>query len=318
MVFRTGYVYDERYLRHRAGDFHPERPARLEAIQQRLQETGLMKELLLIRPYEAPLPWVERLHDPEYIKRFKSACEKGMTMFMVPDCGICPESYEIALLAVGGVFAAIENVMNGIVQNAFCAVRPPGHHAERNRAMGFCFFDNVALGAVYLLEQFGLERVAIIDWDVHHGNGTQHLFEEDQRVFYLSLHEDPEFCYPGTGFYREQGKGPGKGYTLNLPLPSGAGDDLYLKALEKEGLPKLREFAPQFVLISAGFDAHQDDPLAHQNLTRKGYQAMGRHLFDLARETAGGRLISVLEGGYNLTVLADCVEDHLRLLQGGG
>ncbi|MEW6387341.1 MAG: histone deacetylase [Thermodesulfobacteriota bacterium] len=316
MVFSTGYVYDERYLRHRPGGMHPERPARLEAIQRRLQETGLIKELLLIHPYEAPLAWVERLHDPEYIRRFKLACEKDMTMFMSPDCGISPESYEIALLAVGGVFAAIENIMNGMVQNVFCAVRPPGHHAERNRAMGFCFFDNVALGALYLLEHFGLERVAIIDWDVHHGNGTQHLFEADQRVFYLSLHEDPESCYPGTGYYLEQGKGRGKGYTLNLPLPTGSGDELYLKALEGEGLPKLRKFAPQFVLISAGFDAHQDDPLAHQNLTRGGYQAMGRHLVNLAQETAGGRLISVLEGGYNLTVLADCVEDHLRLLMG--
>jgi len=312
----TGLVYDEQYLRHRPGDWHPERPARLEAIMQRLHDTGLMEELILIRPYQAPVPWIERLHDPEYIKRFKTACEKGYTIFGVPDCGICPESYEIALLAVGGVFAAVENVMSGMVQNAFCAVRPPGHHAEHNRALGFCFFNNIALGAVYLLENYGLERVAIIDWDVHHGNGTQHMFESDPRVFYLSLHEDPSSCYPGTGRSQEEGKGKGKGFTLNLPLPGGSGDEEYLQALEQEGLPRLREFAPQFVLISAGFDAHEDDPLAHQNLTREAYQKMGELLLELAHESAEGRLISVLEGGYSLTVLANCVEDHLRLLLG--
>jgi len=206
--------------------------------------------------------------------------------------------------------------MSGTVQNGFCAVRPPGHHAEHSRALGFCFFNNIALGAVYLLENYGLERVAIVDWDVHHGNGTQHLFESDPRVFYLSLHEDPYSCYPGTGQSSEKGKGKGEGFTLNLPLPAGSGDEAYLKTLREQGLPRLREFAPQFVLISAGFDAHADDPLAHQTLSRGAYQEMGNLLLELALDSADGRLISVLEGGYNLTVLADCVEDHLRLLLG--
>jgi len=219
-------------------------------------------------------------------------------------------------LAVGGVFAAVENVMNGSVDNAFCALRPPGHHAEHNRALGFCFFNNIALGANYILENYGLDRVAIIDWDVHHGNGTQHLFDSDPRVFYLSVHEDPSSCYPGTGGRGEEGHGKGKGFTLNLPMLEGSGDTEYLAALEQEGLPRLREFDPQFVLISAGFDAHEDDPLAHQNLTREAYKKMGEMLLQLAQDHAGGRLVSVLEGGYSLTVLADCVEDHLRLLLG--
>jgi acetoin utilization deacetylase AcuC-like enzyme len=318
MAGGTGYVYDPRYLLHKPGAGHPEQPARLEAIQGRLESTGLLQELTLIPPQEppAPLDWVARLHDADYIRRFKEACARGAAIFEVPDCGISPESYEIALLAVGGVLAAAAAVMGGGVQNAFCAVRPPGHHAERARALGFCFFNNIAIGAVYLLEQFGLERVAIVDWDVHHGNGTQHLLDEDPRVFYLSLHEDPQYCYPGTGYRREQGKGPGKNFTLNLPLPPNSGDEAYLKALGEEGMPRLRQFAPQCLLISAGFDAHQDDPLAHMQLTRDGYRAMARLLLDLARETAGGRLITVLEGGYNLTALADCVEDHLRLLRG--
>ena len=259
---------------------------------------------------------MERLHTPDYIKRFQQACEQGREIFMVADCGICRDSYQTALLAVGGVMLAVEAVMGGQVDNAFCAVRPPGHHAERDRAMGFCFFNNVALGAVYALEHFGLERVAIIDWDVHHGNGTQHLFESDPRVFYVSLHEDPQHCYPGTGYRREEGKGAGQGFTLNLPFPPHSDDHDYLTALKKEALPRLQAFAPQFVFISAGFDAHANDPLAHMNLSREGYREMGQLLLDLAQETAEGRLVTVLEGGYNLEVLEECVEDHVRLLMG--
>ena len=311
---RTGYVYDERYLRHDPGTWHPERPDRLKAIQRNLQESGLVELMAPIQPYPAPLEWVERLHDPNYIRRFKEACEKGLSIFEVPDCGICQESYEIALLAAGGVMAAVDAVVGGQVDNAFCAVRPPGHHAERDRALGLCFFNNVALGALYLLENFGLERVAIIDWDVHHGNGTQHLFEADPRVFYLSLHEDPQYCYPGTGYRRETGKGPGQGFTLNLPFPPRSGDEEYLEVFRKEGLPRLMEFAPHLVMISAGFDAHQNDPLAHMNLSREAYRQMTRLLLDLAKESAAGRLITVLEGGYNLEVLEECTEDHVRLL----
>jgi acetoin utilization deacetylase AcuC-like enzyme len=313
---RTGYVYDDRYLLHDPGSWHPERPDRLKAIQKNLQESGVLELLVPITPYEAPLAWVERLHDPAYIKRFKAACEQGKSVFEVADCGICPESYDIALLAVGGVMAAADAVMGGEAENAFCAVRPPGHHAERDHAMGFCFFNNVALGAVYLLENFGLKRVAIFDWDVHHGNGTQHLFEADPRVLYISTHEDPQYCYPGTGYRRETGKGPGQGFTLNLPFPPRSDDSDYLEAIKREALPRLQEFNPQFLLISAGFDAHEKDPLAHIKLTRHGYRDMAGLLLELAQETAGGKVITVLEGGYNLEVLEECTEDHLRLLLG--
>jgi len=311
---RTGYVYDDRYLLHDPGSWHPERPDRLKAIQASLKDSGILELLIQLKPYPAPLAWVERLHDPDYIRRFQEACQRGQEIFEVQDCGISPESYEIALLAAGGVMAAADAIMGDKADNAFCAVRPPGHHAERARALGFCFFNNVALGVVYLLENFGLERVAIVDWDVHHGNGTQHLFEADPRVFYLSLHEDPQYCYPGTGYRREEGKGPGKGFTLNLPFPPHSGDEEYLEALRNEGLPRLRQFAPQFVMISAGFDAHAKDPLAQMHLTRSGYREMTRLVLDLAQESAGGRLITVLEGGYNLEVLEECVEDHLRIL----
>ena len=311
---RTGYVYAQRYLLHDPGSWHPERPDRLKAIHTALEDSDLLELVVRLRPDYAPLEWGERLHDPDYIRRFKEACEQGKQIFEVQDCGINRESYQTALLAVGGVMLAVDAVMSGQVDNAFCAVRPPGHHAEHNRAMGFCFFNNVAIGAMYALENYGLERVAIVDWDVHHGNGTQHLFEEDPRVFYVSLHEDPEYCYPGTGYRREEGKGAGKGFTLNLPFPPRSGDDDYLEALTTEALPRLKEFAPQLIFISAGFDAHTDDPLAHMNLTRQGYRRMARLILDLALETAGGRVITVLEGGYNLEVLAECVEDHIRIL----
>jgi acetoin utilization deacetylase AcuC-like enzyme len=311
---RTGYVYDERYLLHDPGSWHPERPDRLKAIQRNLEDSGVLELLVRLQPYSAPLAWVERLHDADYVRRFKEACDRGRQIFGVPDCGICKDSYRIALLAVGGVMAAVDAVLKGEVDNAFCAVRPPGHHAERGRALGFCFFNNVALGAVYALEHYGLERVAIFDWDVHHGNGTQHLLEADPRVFYVSVHEDPQHCYPGTGYSREQGKGPGQGFTLNLPLPPHSGDEEYLEAINTQALPRLRQFAPQLVMISAGFDAHAKDPLAHMQLTRRAYREMTRLLLDLAQESAGGRLITVLEGGYNLEVLEECTEDHLRLL----
>jgi acetoin utilization deacetylase AcuC-like enzyme len=316
MPVSTGYVYDDRYLLHDPGAYNPERPARLEAIQQRLYQTRLIEQLLRLKPYEAPMEWLKKVHEITYIRRFQTACIRREPIFMTADCGICPASYDVARLAVGGVMAAVDAVMEGVVKNAFAAVRPPGHHAERAAALGFCFFNNVGLGAVYLLEHFGLERVAIVDWDAHHGNGTQHLFEADPRVFYLSLHEDPQHLFPGTGFADEYGTGPGQGFTLNLPLPTGSGDDEYLKGLTEAGLPALRKFAPQFLFISGGFDAHRFDRMSLQKLTRQGYGEMGRLLLQLARETAEGRVVTVLEGGYNLTALANCVEQHVRLLLG--
>ncbi len=310
----TGYVYDDRYLWHDPGAFHVERPERLQAIQKRLVETGLINQVVLIEPFPAPLEWITTLHDPGYIERFRRACEKGVPILDTGDCGICPKSFEVALLAVGGVLAAADAVMAGTVKNAFCALRPPGHHAERNRAMGFCFFNNIALGARYLQKHHGLKKVAIVDWDVHHGNGTQHLFETDPTVLYISLHQDPYTLYPGTGKSSEIGLGAGQGATLNLPLPPGSTDEDYRRVLETRVLPALRAFAPEFLLISAGFDAHADDPLANMQLTEQGYRTMGSLLAAFAQEACQGRLITVLEGGYNLSVLAACVADHIRIL----
>ena len=221
-------------------------------------------------------------------------------------------SYEAALRAAGGVLEACERVLAGEWSNAFCAVRPPGHHAERDEAMGFCLFNNVALAAAALRARHGLARVAILDWDVHHGNGTQHLFERDGSVFYASLHQWP--FYPGTGAADERGLGPGEGTTLNCPLAAGAGDAEWIGALEERVLPELAAFAPEFVLISAGFDAHRLDPLAGMRLSERAYAEMSARMLELAARSAQGRLVSVLEGGYHLSALASCVETHLAAL----
>ncbi|MFP3866597.1 MAG: histone deacetylase [Desulfobacteraceae bacterium] len=310
----TGYVYDKRYLLHDPGPGHPERPDRLRAIQRRVVFSGLIKQIILIEPYEAPLAWIEKLHDYHYIERFRTACQQGRTFLDEADNGIGAASFDVARLAVGGVFAACDAMMQGVVQNAFCAVRPAGHHAERAQARGFCFFNNVALGAKYLQEKYGLEKIAIVDWDAHHGNGTQHLLEEDPAFLYISLHEDPSVCYPGTGWKSERGRGAGVGYTLNFPFPSYSRDPEYLKVMDEEVLPALKKFRPDCLMISAGFDGHALDPMSRLRLSDKAYMIMGGLLVGFAREFCQGRVISVLEGGYNLEVLEDCVFDHIQIL----
>jgi acetoin utilization deacetylase AcuC-like enzyme len=310
----TGYVYDKRYLQHDPGPGHPERPDRLRAIHRRVVFSGLIKQIRLLEPYEASLDWIARLHDRDYIERFRTACLQGQNFLDEPDNGICRESFDIARLAVGGVFAACDAMMRGEVRNAFCALRPAGHHAERDRAMGFCFFNNVALGAKYLQEKYGLERVAIVDWDAHHGNGTQHFFEEDPAVLFISLHQDPSGCYPGTGWKSERGKGAGLGYTMNFPFPPLTRDPDYLEVMDEKVLPALETFRPDCLMISAGFDGHALDSMSRLRLSQKAYMIMGALLFTFAREFCQGRIISVLEGGYNLEVLEDCVYDHIRIL----
>lgn len=310
----TGYVYNKRYLQHNPGPGHPEGPDRLRAVHRRVVFSGLIKQLSLIEPYEASLAWIEKLHDRDYIERFRTACQEGRKFLDEADNGICRESFDIARLAVGGVFAACDAMMRGEVRNAFCAVRPAGHHAERAQARGFCFFNNVALGAKYLQERYGLARIAIVDWDAHHGNGTQHLLEEDPTVLFISLHEDPGVCYPGTGWKTERGRGAGLGYTLNFPFPPYSRDPDYLEVMDEEVLPALEKFRPDCLMISAGFDAHARDPMSHLRLSHKVYMVMGALLLSFAREFCQGRIISVLEGGYNLEVLEDCVFDHLRVL----
>ena len=222
----------------------------------------------------------------------------------------------IAFLAVGGVLRAIDEVMSGNLDNAFCAVRPPGHHAEVDTPMGFCYFNNVAIGARYIQKQYGIERVGIIDFDVHHGNGTQHIFDQDESVFYYSVHEHPSFAYPGTGREFETGVAEGDGFTLNSPILPGKGDDEYQKKIMQDMIPAFENFQPEVILLSAGFDAHGSDLMSGTNLSTDGYDFITEKIVGLVNTYAKGRVISILEGGYNLQILPVLVENHIKILAG--
>ncbi len=314
MKNETGMIFAERFLRHDTGPNHPERPARLESITTKLRETGMWERFTHLGFEPADLSWIRRLHEPSYVARCFAACESGERTIDSADTVIGPESAEIAQLAVGGVLAAVDAVMAGRVNNAICLVRPPGHHAEADRAMGFCLFNNIAIAAEYLAVQHGLDRVAVLDFDVHHGNGTQHLFEHRRDVLFISLHQHPATLYPGTGYVHETGRGEGEGFTLNLPLDPGSDDDVYRHAMVFKVLPALKAFQPQFLLLSAGFDAAKDDPLAQMNVTPSGYEWMTRFLKTQAQTLCEGRLVSVIEGGYDLRCLAESVLLHAGVL----
>lgn len=310
----TGLYTDPIYLEHDTGS-HPESAARLQAIQQHLSYSGLLHNLELRSARPAELKELETLHTRRHIQHVEEASAAGSGVLDTPDCVISTGTYAAALHAVGAVIDSVVEVAERRLDNAFCAVRPPGHHAERDQAMGFCFFNNVALAAEFLRRNLGFQRILIFDFDVHHGNGTQHLFEESAEVFYASTHQDPRSCYPGTGFTEETGRGLGKGYTLNVPLPPGTQDAHYLEIFRHQLLPRFEEFRPDFVLLSAGFDGHVRDPLAMLRLTEQSYQEITQEVRQLAERHAGGRLVSLLEGGYDLEALASSVGVHLEELR---
>jgi acetoin utilization deacetylase AcuC-like enzyme len=306
---RTGFVRHPVFRRHDTGRGHPERAARLAAVEDRLASSGLLAELDVLEPDAAPVTWIARVHDEDHVRRVERLCASGVRVLDAGDTIVSESSWEAALTAAGGAVEAVDRVMDGTWANAFVACRPPGHHAERDVAMGFCLFNNVAVAAAHLRAVRGVERVAILDWDVHHGNGTQHVFEADPTVFYASLHQWP--WYPGTGAADERGVGQGEGATLNCPMSAGTGDVQWLHAIETSVIPALERFDPGFVLISAGFDAHEQDPLSHTRVTTDGFRRMTKLVRALAASHCGGRVVSLLEGGYDLDALADSVEAHV-------
>lgn len=310
---QTGLVYDEIYLKHDTGSHHPEKAQRLIAIIEILKTAGIFDQLVKISPVSAERNILELCHAADYIDRFKTAVDDSLPFLDTPECPLSPYTFKAACYAAGGVIKGADNVMEGKVKNCFCAIRPPGHHAERSQAMGFCYFNNVAVAAKYLQNRYNIKRIAIIDWDVHHGNGTQHIFEQDPTVFYISFHQDPSSCYPGTGWAAETGIGKGKGYTLNFPMPPGAANKAYLDAMEHVE-QTMAQFKPEFMLISAGFDAHMADPLAHIKLTRRGYEGLTQKTKKIAENHAKGRIVSVLEGGYNLKALEESLKIHMQVL----
>jgi acetoin utilization deacetylase AcuC-like enzyme len=300
------------YQAHNTGEGHPERADRVRAIHARLKDSGLESDLLLTDPFHADEDWITRGHAEAHIKNVKARCEHGAPCMEDYETMLSPGSFDIARLGIGATFKATDQVFAGEADRAFCAVRPPGHHAEYSRAMGFCLFNNVVIAARYAQETYGIERVMILDWDVHHGNGTQHILEEDPSVFYFSVHQYPH--YPGTGAREEKGLGNGIGATLNAPVIVGTDDDAYLRIFDDELLPAMDAFKPEFIIVSAGFDAHVNDPLSGTLVTESGFAKMTERALSIAADHANGRLISVLEGGYDLDGLSSSVEAHLQTL----
>ncbi len=313
MSLRTGFYFNPIYLQHNTGN-HPENAGRLQFLVEAMEKNPALADLLRVEAGKAELAQVSSIHDTDYIASVEQACEQGLPYLGTMDCQISEKTYEVALHATGAVLEAAMKIADQQLDNAFCAVRPPGHHAEIDEAMGFCYFNNVAVAAEFLVREYGYQRILIFDFDVHHGNGTQHTFEERPDVFFSSIHQDPRTCYPGTGFHSEKGRGDGIGTTLNCPMPPFSGDDEYLQAFSSTLLPRFEAYRPDFIILSAGFDAHRDDPLAQENLTVRGFNHMLEGIKQLAYRHAGGRILSVLEGGYDYEALAHSIQSHLEIL----
>jgi len=310
MVNKTGYASDPFYLRHET-EPHPENPGRLIAIQSRLEASEFYNNLIPIQPRKATPEEIARVHDAGYVASVEQNCINEVR-HLDADTVISHDSYNAALLSAGAGLTAIDKIIDGSIDNAFCAVRPPGHHAEQDRAMGFCLFNNVAIAARYAQKVKGLNKIFIFDWDVHHGNGTQHSFYSDSSIYYCSTHQYP--FYPGTGAEGETGTGDGLGTTLNLPMDAYSEDEDYLSAVENKLIPEIQRYKPDLIIISAGFDAHQNDPLAQIQLTTDCFGEMTKLLMGVARDVCGGRLLSMLEGGYDYDALSDSVRLHMQNL----
>jgi acetoin utilization deacetylase AcuC-like enzyme len=302
-------IHSERFADHQTPPGHPERAERAEVMDV-VAANWAARAIEIVAPPAATREQLARVHDPDYLRRMSET--SGRATQLDPDTYTSPESYETALLAAGAAVDAVERVLGTSHRAAVALVRPPGHHAERDRAMGFCFFNNVAVGAAHARAN-GAAKVAIIDFDVHHGNGTQHMFEADPHVLYISTHQYP--YYPGTGAADEVGRGPGRGFTVNLPLEVGAVDEDYHTVFSQVVVPVLRQFEPDLLMISAGFDAHERDPLGGMRLTTGAFAAMTMELRQVAEECCRGRIVAVTEGGYDLQAFAASLDATISTLR---
>lgn len=302
---RVGFLYREESLAHDTGFGHPENANRMRAIMQTFDAAGIERAMIPIEP--ASRDDLRRVHTADHIDTIETVCRTGR-FYPDPDTVMMAASWNVALLAAGGAIAGCKAVMAGAYDRAFWVMRPPGHHAERDRAMGFCLFNNVAVAAAWLRAEAGVARVAILDWDVHHGNGTQDAFYDDESVYYISIHQHPH--YPGTGYPEERGK---NNTNLNIQMPPGTAPEMWLKAIDEQVLPELERFDPDFLLLSSGFDAHRKDPLGHQLLEESHFREMTRQVLPVAN----GRIVSLVEGGYNLEALGlSALAHYLMLLDG--
>ncbi|MDB9819505.1 histone deacetylase family protein [Candidatus Pelagibacter sp.] len=304
---KTGLITSDTYQNHNTGDGHPEKIDRVTVVIDNFKKLD-NKDLIWKKPSKFDRSLLEITHNADYINFVeKSFPEKGLS-FLDGDTIVSPGSKDATSDAVGSIITAIDGVQNKNFNNAFCAVRPPGHHAEKNKAMGFCIYNNVAVGANYLIDKYKLKKVAIIDFDVHHGNGTQDIFYDNEKVLYISTHQYP--YYPGLGTNDEKGK---HNNILNIPLPAGTTSEEYLNAYEFV-LKKIKEFKPEFILLSAGFDAHKDDPLAQLQLESKDFYSITKRTLELSKQYCDGKVVSILEGGYDLLALQESTEMHVKAL----
>jgi acetoin utilization deacetylase AcuC-like enzyme len=306
------FIRHELFAKHLEGYSHVESPRRYEAILRWIKKSPVAASIRFVEAEPAKIEWIERVHDPAYVESILALRIVEPVVLDWGDTVATKATPAAALHAAGAGVQAARLVLEGAVTSAFCCVRPPGHHAEPNRAMGFCIFNNIAIAAAHLVEAEGLTRVAIVDWDVHHGNGTERMFIEDDRVLYISLHQYPH--YPGTGSAETVGIGKGRGFNINIPMSAGSGDREYVAAFRERVIPALDEFKPEFILISAGFDGHEDDPLAGTVLTTSAYRAMTLLVKASAEKHCGGKIVSMLEGGYDIQALVESVEVHLTAL----
>ena len=310
----TAFVSHVQFKEHVTGRGHPECPERIDAVRRALEAENILGKLESLAPVPCTEKSLLRCHTPAYLATAKRDIHGGSRQLGTGDTTVCKESWDVAMLAAGGVVVAVDAVCGGKSRNAFCAVRPPGHHATPTRGMGFCVFSNIAVAARYAQDRYGIGKVLIVDWDVHHGNGTQDVFYQDDSVFFYSSHQSP--WYPGTGMADETGHGKGLGTTLNVPLPAGSGARELLGAARERLLPAADKFRPDLVMISAGFDSRHDDPLGHFRLTDEDFATFTRLAMQIASEHAESRLVSVLEGGYNLDGLGKAAAAHVGALVG--
>jgi acetoin utilization deacetylase AcuC-like enzyme len=310
---RTGVVFSEKFKEHRTGDGHPENPSRMGAVSRALAAPSLSGRLTSLAPRGATRDEILRVHSDRHYEEILATREEERT-YLDEDTVTCAESAEVALLGVGSVLAAVEAVWTNEVDNAFALVRPPGHHAKPDKAMGFCLFNNVAIAAQHVLRVYAAKRVLIVDFDLHHGNGTQKAFYTSPEVLYVSTHQWP--YYPGTGGVKEVGKDAGEGFTLNVPMPPGMGDAEMVQIFREIVDPVGREFGPDMILISAGFDAHEADPLGGMRITHVGYATLASQILHIAEDCCGGKVVFALEGGYHLPNLERAVVSVLAVMVG--
>ena len=310
---KTGVVKEARFMDHHMGAHHPESPQRLMVIYDMLEESDMQGQFIEIPVKSAEKDDILLIHSSDYVDKIASTSGQEY-IYLDPDTQTSSGSYDASLLAVGGLCEAITMVRSGELDNAFALVRPPGHHAERTRAMGFCLFNNVAIGARFAQEKLGLGRILVVDWDLHHGNGTQHSFEDDPSILYFSTHQYP--YYPGTGNHNETGIGKGEGFTINVPLSTGYGDGEFIGIFERILRPVTVEFDPDLILVSAGFDIYDGDPLGGMDVTPKGFGLLTRSIMEMANACCGGKVVLTLEGGYSLQGLKDSVKEVLKEMAG--